>query len=197
MKATAVGRVTELMSECGALLKGHFRLASGLHSDEYWQCAKVAEHPEVSEEIGRMLADLFRGEAVDVVASPAIGGIVIGYEAARALGVRAIWAERVEGTMMLRRGFAVGPGERVLIIEDVVTTGGSSAKAIQAVRDAGGEVTRVLAVVDREQGGKENLRKIGCRLESIFSIELGSSLIRITGNIIGKPMRAAHVPMKE
>jgi orotate phosphoribosyltransferase len=148
---TAVDRTTGLMTECGALLKGHFRLSSGLHSDEYWQCAKVAEHPEVSEKIGRMLADLFRGEAIDVVASPAIGGIVIGYEVARALGVRAIWAERVDGTMVLRRGFAVQPGERVLIIEDVVTTGGSVREVASAVKEAGAEIVGFGFIVDRSR----------------------------------------------
>jgi orotate phosphoribosyltransferase len=148
---TAVDRTTGLMTECGALLKGHFRLSSGLHSDEYWQCAKVAEHPEVSEKIGRMLADLFRDEAIDVVASPAIGGIVIGYEVARALGVRAIWAERVDGTMVLRRGFAVQPGERVLIIEDVVTTGGSVREVASAVKEAGAEIVGFGFIVDRSR----------------------------------------------
>lgn len=151
MTTTAVERVAELMSACGALMKGHFRLSSGLHSDEYCQCAKVMEHPQVTEELGRMLADLFRDETVDVVVSPAIGGIVIGYEVARALGVRAIWAERADGTMTLRRGFCVSPGERVLIIEDVVTTGGSVREVAEAVREAGATIVGFGFIMDRSR----------------------------------------------
>jgi orotate phosphoribosyltransferase len=151
MKTDTASRVAELMKESGALMKGHFRLSSGLHSDEYCQCAKVAEHPEISEEIGRALADLFRDEEVDVVVSPAIGGIVIGYEVGRALGVRAIWAERVDGAMTLKRGFAVSPGERALIIEDVVTTGGSVREVAQVVKDAGAEIVGFGFIMDRSR----------------------------------------------
>jgi orotate phosphoribosyltransferase len=151
MKTGTADRVTDLMKASGALMKGHFRLSSGLHSDEYCQCAKVAEHPEVSEELGRMLADLFRDDRVDVVVSPAIGGIVIGYEVARALGVRAIWAERTDGAMALRRGFGVSPGERALIIEDVVTTGGSVREVAQVVKEAGAEIAGFGFIMDRSR----------------------------------------------
>ena len=151
MKTETADRVTDLMKASGALMKGHFRLSSGLHSDEYCQCAKVAEHPEISEELGRMLADLFRGDHVDVVVSPAIGGIVIGYEVARALGVRAIWAERTDGAMALRRGFGVSPGERALIIEDVVTTGGSVREVAQVVKEAGAEIVGFGFIMDRSR----------------------------------------------
>jgi orotate phosphoribosyltransferase len=151
MKTETADRVTDLMKASGALMKGHFRLSSGLHSDEYCQCAKVAEHPEISEELGRMLADLFRGDHVDVVVSPAIGGIVIGYEVARALGVRAIWAERTDGAMALRRGFGVRPGERVLIVEDVVTTGGSVREVAQVVKEAGAEIVGFGFIMDRSR----------------------------------------------
>jgi orotate phosphoribosyltransferase len=132
-------------------MTGHFRLSSGLHSDEYCQCAKVAEHPEISEEMGRRLADLFRDDRVDVVVSPAIGGIVIGYEVGRALGVRAIWAERVDGAMTLKRGFGVSPGERVLIIEDVVTTGGSVREVAKVVKEAGAEIVGFGFIMDRSR----------------------------------------------
>jgi orotate phosphoribosyltransferase len=151
MKTETADRVADLMMASGALMKGHFRLSSGLHSDEYCQCAKVAEHPEISEELGRMLADLFRGDHVDVVVSPAIGGIVIGYEVARALGVRAIWAERTDGAMALRRGFGVSPGERVLIVEDVVTTGGSVREVAQVVKEAGAEIVGFGFIMDRSR----------------------------------------------
>ena len=151
MRTETADRAVDLMKASGAIMKGHFRLSSGLHSDEYCQCAKVAEHPEISEELGRMLADLFRDGGVDVVVSPAIGGIVIGYEVARALGVRAIWAERAGGAMTLRRGFAVSPGERVLVIEDVVTTGGSVREVAQVVKEAEAEIVGFGFIMDRSR----------------------------------------------
>ena len=118
MSTMTVDRTVDLMVRSGALMRGHFKLTSGLHSDEYCQCALVLEQPEMAEELGRMLADMFRDEAVDVVVSPAIGGIVIGHEVARALGVRSLFAERSETGMAFRRGFRIAPSERVLIIED-------------------------------------------------------------------------------
>jgi len=139
------------MLESGALMKGHFRLTSGLHSDEYCQCAKVLEHPEIAGELGQMLADRFRDESIDIVVSPAIGGIVIGYEVARALGVRAIWAERDGGNMTLKRGFRLTPGERALIIEDVVTTGGSVKEVAGVVADAGAEIVGFGFIMDRSR----------------------------------------------
>jgi orotate phosphoribosyltransferase len=144
-------RAVDLMKQSGALMTGHFRLTSGLHSDEYCQCAKVLEHPEIASELGRMLADRFRDETIDIVVSPAIGGIVIGYEVAKSLGVRAIWAERDGGTMGLRRGFALRPGERVLIIEDVVTTGGSVKEVAGLVKEAGAEIVGFGFIMDRSR----------------------------------------------
>jgi orotate phosphoribosyltransferase len=151
MKTDTRASSVDLMKASGALMTGHFRLSSGLHSDEYCQCAKVAEHPEISEEMGKRLADLFRDEKVDVVVSPAIGGIVIGYEVGRALGVRAIWAERVDGKMTMKRGFGVSPGERVLIIEDVVTTGGSVREVAKVVKEAGAEIVGFGFIMDRSR----------------------------------------------
>jgi len=144
-------RAVDFMLESGALMKGHFRLTSGLHSDEYCQCAKVLEHPEIASELGRMLADRFRDESIDIVVSPAIGGIVIGYEVARALGVRAIWAERDGGNMTLKRGFRLTPGERALIIEDVVTTGGSVKEVAGVVAEAGAEIVGFGFIMDRSR----------------------------------------------
>jgi orotate phosphoribosyltransferase len=149
VNATRVDRTVDLMVRSGALQRGHFRLTSGLHSDEYCQCARVLEDPEASAELGRMLADLFEGEDIDVVVSPAIGGIVIGHEVARALGARSIFAERVEGAMTLRRGFRVDPAERVLIVEDVVTTGGSVREVAAAVREAGATIVGFGFIMDR------------------------------------------------
>ncbi len=151
MSTMTADRTVELMLRSGALMKGHFKLTSGLHSDEYCQCAKVLEHPEVAEELGRMLADLFRDETVDVVVSPAIGGIVIGHEVARALGVRSLFAERSETGMAFRRGFQIAPSERVLIIEDVVTTGGSVKAVAAAVAATGAETVGFGFIMDRSR----------------------------------------------
>ncbi len=136
-------------------MDGHFVLTSGRHSGRYCQCMRALERPELAEELGRMIADLFRDERVDVVVAPALGGIVIGYEVARSLGVRSMFAERKGGEMTLRRGFAVAPGERVLIIEDVVTTGGSVKEVASLVRAAGGTVVGFGFILDRSGGSAD------------------------------------------
>ncbi|MBC7931599.1 MAG: orotate phosphoribosyltransferase, partial [Rubrivivax sp.] len=120
------GEVIERFRSTGALLEGHFVLSSGLHSTQYLQCALVLQHPSEAESFGRAVAKHFSEQQVETIAAPAIGGIVIGWEVARSLGVRSIWTEREEGRMTLRRGFTVRPGERILVVEDVVTTGGST-----------------------------------------------------------------------
>ena len=149
MTTTTVDRVLTLMIETKALLVGHFRLTSGRHSGEYFQCARILEQPEAAEELGRLLADRFRDDAIDVVVAPALGGIIIGYEVARALGVRSIFAERENGVMSMKRGFSITPAERVLVVEDVVTTGGSVKEVAKLVRDAGGEVVGFGFLIDR------------------------------------------------
>jgi orotate phosphoribosyltransferase len=131
------------------LISGHFRLSSGRHSGEYCQCARVLEDPARAEELGRALADEFRDTEIDVVVSPALGGVIIGHEVARALRVRAIFAERQDGTMTLRRGFSLSPDERVLIVEDVITTGGSVREVAALVRAAGAAVQGFGFLVDR------------------------------------------------
>lgn len=151
MTTGTVERTLELLAESGALLKGHFKLSSGRHSNEYCQCARVLAHPDAAEELGRMLAGLFLDDDVDLVVSPALGGIVIGHEVARALGVRALFAEREGGKMTLRRGFAVRESERVLIVEDVRTTGGSVLEVAEVVRAAGGVVAGFGFILDRSQ----------------------------------------------
>src|SRR5690606_917151 len=139
-----------------ALLEGHFRLTSGLHSPGYLQCALVLQHPAEAEAFGAAIAARVRSLQPQVVLSPALGGIVIGQEVARALGVRAIFAERQDGTLTLRRGFAIVPGERVLVVEDVVTTGGSTRETIAVARAAGGEVVGAASIIDRS-GGQQAL----------------------------------------
>jgi orotate phosphoribosyltransferase len=141
--------------ETGAYLKGHFRLTSGLHSSEYLQSALVLQHPEHAERLGReMAAQLPKTE---VVASPAIGGLIIGHEVARSLGARFIFAERDgAGKMTLRRGFSVWPGEKVVVVEDVVTTGGSTREVIDLLRSAGADVVGAGSIIDRS-GGRADL----------------------------------------
>src|SRR5918998_1176619 len=129
--------VVERFRRTGALLEGHFVLTSGLHSTQYLQCALVLQHPAEAEAFGRAIAEQFGAGSVETVAAPAIGGIIIGWEVARALNVRSIWTEREEGRMTLRRGFSVRPGERVLVVEDVITTGGSTRETCDALRAAG------------------------------------------------------------
>ncbi len=140
--------------QTGAYLTGHFRLSSGLHSGEYLQSALVLQHPALAEEFGRALAGKLR--AVDIVASPAIGGLIIGHEVARALAARFIFAERdASGKMSFRRGFCVRPGETAIAVEDVVTTGGSIAEVIDLLRAAGAHVIAAAAIIDRSAGRAE------------------------------------------
>jgi orotate phosphoribosyltransferase len=144
--------VVAKFKESGALLEGHFVLTSGLHSPMYLQCALVLQQPRAAEEFGRSIAEHFQAEKIQTVASPAIGGIVIGHEVARALGARFIWAERQDGMMVLRRGFSVAPGERVLVVEDVVTTGGSTRETVAALEANGAQVLGAASIIDRSLG---------------------------------------------
>jgi len=144
--------ILKIFKDTGALLEGHFILTSGAHSGTYFQCARVFQHPRHVESLARDIADHFRGEKIDVVVSPAVGGIVLGQEVARLLPARAIFTERVEERMVLRRGFELAAGERVLVVEDVTTTGGSVSEVIEVARAAGAVVVAVTAVVDRSSG---------------------------------------------
>jgi len=158
----------DLYRRSGALLDGHFRLTSGLHSPGYLQCALVLQHPQHAEALGRALAERTRGWRPTVVLSPALGGVVIGHEVARALGVRAIFAERQDGALMLRRGFMIGETDRVLVVEDVLTTGGSTRETMQVARAAGGHVVGAASMVDRS-GGRIDL---GVPLVSLLDVDL-------------------------
>lgn len=145
--------VIDRFRQTGALLEGHFQLSSGLHSSVYLQCAIALQSTRVAIEFGAAIADRFRDREIETVASPAIGGLVIGYEVARQLGVRFIWTERENGIMTLRRGFALRAGERLLVVEDVITTGGSTRDTIEALRALGGDVIAAASIIDRS-GGK-------------------------------------------
>jgi len=136
----------------GALLEGHFQLSSGLHSTQYLQCALVLQYPAEAEAFAQALAGQFTGQGIQTVAAPAIGGLVIGYEVARQLGARFLWTEREDGRMTLRRGFSLRAGESVLVVEDVITTGGSTRETIEALRAAGGRIVGAASIIDRSQG---------------------------------------------
>jgi len=144
--------VIDEFRKTGALLEGHFQLSSGLHSSVYLQCALVLQFPEKAEMFGRAIAQQFANSGIQLVASPAIGGIVIGHEVARALGARFLWTEREAGEMILRRGFTVSQGERTLVVEDVITTGGSTRDTIEALQRAGADVVAAASIIDRSGG---------------------------------------------
>jgi orotate phosphoribosyltransferase len=142
----------QLYEKTGALMRGHFRLTSGLHSDVYLQSALVLQYPEHAAALGTALAAAFRADGVQTVLAPAIGGILVAHEVARALGVRALFSEREGGVMRLRRGFALAAVERCLVVEDVITTGGSTREVVQCVEDLGGAVVGVGSLIDRSGG---------------------------------------------
>jgi len=145
-------KVLALMRELGALHSGHFQLSSGLHSDTYFQCAKILQFPELARDLGAVMAEFFADTPHDLVVSPALGGILIGHEVARALGRRFVFSERKDGVMMIRRGFEIEPGEKVIIAEDVVTRGTSLLEVVKCVEDAGGVVTGLTSIIDRTGG---------------------------------------------
>lgn len=144
--------ILKIFKDSEALLEGHFILTSGLHSDKYFQCAKVFQFPWHSDRLTQETAKHFQNTEIDVVVSPAVGGIVFGQDVARNLGKRSIFTERKDGEMVLRRGFEVAPGEKCLVAEDVTTTGGSVKEVIAALKAQGAEIVAVTAVVDRSGG---------------------------------------------
>ncbi|HRW13244.1 MAG TPA: orotate phosphoribosyltransferase [Syntrophomonas sp.] len=160
----------KIFSESGALLEGHFKLTSGRHSNRYMQCAQVLQYPAYTEELARHLADRFADTKIDLVIGPAMGGIIVAYEVARQLQVPGIFTERQEGKMALRRGFAIEPGARVLVVEDVVTTGGSVVEVMEVVRQLQGNVVGVGVLVDRSAGKVD----FGVPLHSVLAMDIES-----------------------
>lgn len=160
--------VLDIYAKTGALLTGHFQLSSGLHSDRYLQSALVLQQPDIATKLCAALAGRFKGKGVEVVIAPALGGVFVSHETARALGVRAIFAERVNGELTLRRGFSIGAGEHVLVVEDVITTGKSTRETIEVVRKAGGVVVAAGALVDRSGGTAE----LGVPYESLVTLDV-------------------------
>ncbi|HPQ89950.1 MAG TPA: orotate phosphoribosyltransferase [Candidatus Mcinerneyibacteriales bacterium] len=145
-------QLLDLYEAKGALLKGHFLLSSGRHSDQYLQSALILQYPDIAEKLGQALAEKFKGTEIDVVVGPAMGGIIVAHETARALGVRALFTERVDGMVSLRRGFSLREGERALICEDVVTTGKSVKEVIALLESLKVEIAGVGFLVDRSNG---------------------------------------------
>jgi orotate phosphoribosyltransferase len=145
-------KAIKIFKSSGALMEGHFVLTSGRHSPSYFQCAKVLQYPEYLSLFANELTKKFESIEIETVISPAVGGIVIGTEVGRQLGVRTIFSERKDGKMILRRGFSVKTGEKILIVEDVVTTGGSVKEVQQLVEQSGGEIVGVTTIVDRSNG---------------------------------------------
>jgi orotate phosphoribosyltransferase len=141
--------ILEIFTKTNALLNGHFLLTSGRHSNQYFQCAKVLQYPEHNQTICQLIANYFREYEIDVVISPAIGGIIVGQEVARLLGKKSIFAEREDKTLTLRRGFEIEQGKKYLVCEDVVTTGGSVFEVIDIIKQGGGIVAGVGYIVDR------------------------------------------------
>ncbi|MEX1308081.1 MAG: orotate phosphoribosyltransferase [Eubacteriales bacterium] len=163
-------RAIEILKETGVMQEGHFKLTSGRHSDRYMQCAKLFIRPETSAEMSKALAKKFKDLKIDLVIGPAIGGIILAYEVSRQLNVPNIFAERQDGDMTFRRGFSVEPGAKVLVVEDVVTTGGSVKEVIALAVENGAEVVGVGAIVDRSNGTVD----FGTRFEAVLSMEVKS-----------------------
>ena len=161
--------VIELFRKTDALLDGHFVLRSGLHSRQFFQCAILLQHTKIAERVCAMLADKLRGIAADSVISPALGGLIVGHEVARALEKRHIFVEKEEGRLVLRRGFQIGAGERFIVVEDVVTRGGRVQETVDIVRAHGGVVAAVATLVDRSGGARPDF---GCDFVSLVELNV-------------------------
>lgn len=163
-------RVMEVLKEAGVLLEGHFKLTSGKHSNKYLQCAKIFRNTKYSEELCAALAEEYKDAGVEVVIGPALGAVQMTYEVSRWLKCENFFAERDDGVMTLRRGFEIQPGQKVLVVEDVVTTGGSVREVMKIVQEAGGDIVGVGSIVDRT-GGKVDF---GVPYKAVISVEVES-----------------------
>ncbi len=162
----------DIFTRSGALMEGHFKLTSGRHSNRYMQCAQVLQYPQYTEQLALHIAEKYADEKIDMVIGPAMGGIIVAYEVARHLKVPGIFCERENGQMALRRGFVIEPGSRLLVVEDVVTTGGSVMEVMEIVRGAGGVVAGVAVLVDRSAGKVD----FGVHTEAVLTMDIESWL---------------------
>ncbi|MDQ3748217.1 MAG: orotate phosphoribosyltransferase [Acidobacteriota bacterium] len=163
-------QILEQFKQTNALLEGHFILSSGLHSPQYLQCALALQYPPDAAKFGKAISEHFMNEKIETIASPAIGGLIIGYEVAKALNVRFIWTERENGVMTLRRGFSVKERERILVVEDVITTGGSTRECMAALETHGAKVVGAASIIDRSNGAAD----VGVPRISLVSLEVPS-----------------------
>lgn len=163
-------QILQHFRDTNALLDGHFILSSGLHSPQYLQCALALQYPADASRFARLIAQNFDRSDIDTVASPAIGGLIIGYAVAAAMNVRFIWTERQNGEMTLRRGFGIRRNERVLVVEDVITTGGSTRECISVIEANGGSVVSAASIVDRSNGKAD----VGVYRMSLLSLDVPS-----------------------
>jgi len=163
-------QVLDIYKKTGALLSGHFLLSSGLHSDRYLQSALVLQQPDIAAKLCSALAENFKNFNINVVIAPALGGVFVSHETARALGVRALFAERINGELTLRRGFSIKPGERVLVVEDVITTGKSTKETIEVAKKEGGVVVAAGSLVDRSNGRVD----LGVMFKSLVTLDVPS-----------------------
>ena len=145
--------IKKLFEETRAFLKGHFELSSGLHSDAYVQCALLLQYPEHAEKLAKMIAENYRDKKITCVIGPALGGVTLAYEVARCLGVKGIFAERKDGLMQLRRGFSLSDDDAILVVEDVVTTGGSVKEVIKLLEGGKKRIIGVASIIDRSKDG--------------------------------------------
>lgn len=158
--------IVKILTDSGALLSGHFQLRSGLHSNRFFQAALLLQYPDKAELVCRFVADFFRDLKIDAVISPAVGGLIVGQEIARALGCRAIFADKEDGQLVLKRGFSIQPGEKILVAEDVVTKGGRVQQTIDLVRAHEGDVAGVAVLVDRSGGtARFDVPRFKCALQ--------------------------------
>ncbi len=163
-------QVLEHFKQTDALLNGHFVLSSGLHSAKYLQCALALQYSSDAAKFGRAIAEQFAGSNIETVTSPAIGGLIIGYSVAQSLNVRFIWTERQEGVMTVRRGFSVKKNERILVVEDVITTGGSTRECIAALEKSDGKIVGAASIIDRSNGKAD----VGVKRIALASLEVSS-----------------------
>ena len=161
--------IKTLLEETDALRKGHYLLSSGLHSDTYVQCAKILQYPRYARYLGKELSELWHGTYIDLVVSPALGGLLIGYATAEALECRMVFTERANGQMELRRGLSIEPDDSVLIVEDVVTTGGSAKETVKLVKSLGADVVGVASIIDRSAEDDSSFE-----LRSLLKIDIPS-----------------------